>query len=71
MCEFAPSVQVDVASHDHVTPEHAAELVETLRRGEVPAPSRGEAAGDYKDASRELAGLGHAEAASSSAEADT
>jgi NADH-quinone oxidoreductase subunit E len=57
VCEFAPSVQVDVASHDRVTPERAAELVAELRRGEVPEPSRGEALGDFKRASRSLAGL--------------
>ena len=57
-CEAAPVVQIDVANHDRVTPERMRELVEELRRGEVPAPSRGEAPRDFREASRILAGLG-------------
>jgi hypothetical protein len=33
------------------------ELIERLRRGEVPEPARGDAPADFRDASRILAGL--------------
>lgn len=56
-CDAAPVVQIDFANHDHVTPEHMRELVETLRRGEVPEPARGVAPRDFRHASRILAGL--------------
>jgi len=55
-CDAAPVVQIDFANHDRVTPERMRELVEALRRGEVPAPARGEAPKDFRDASRILAG---------------
>ncbi|HXF36046.1 MAG TPA: NAD(P)H-dependent oxidoreductase subunit E [Actinomycetota bacterium] len=56
-CDAAPVVQIDFVNHDRVTPERMAELAETLRRGEVPAPSRGEAPRDFRHASWLLAGL--------------
>lgn len=56
-CDAAPVVQVDFANHDRVTPERMAELIDALRRGEVPAPSRGQAPEDFRHASRILAGL--------------
>lgn len=56
-CDAAPVVQVDFANHDRVTPERMAEIVASLRGGEVPTPSRGTAPRDFKDASRILAGL--------------
>jgi NADH-quinone oxidoreductase subunit E len=56
-CDAAPVVQIDFANHDRVTPERMRELIETLRAGEVPAPSRGAAPRDFKHASRMLAGL--------------
>jgi NADH-quinone oxidoreductase subunit E len=55
-CDAAPVVQIDFANHDRVTAERMRELVEALRRGEVPAPARGEAPKDFRDASRILAG---------------
>ncbi|HKI28824.1 MAG TPA: NAD(P)H-dependent oxidoreductase subunit E [Actinomycetota bacterium] len=55
-CDAAPVVQVDFANHDRVTPERVVELVEALRVGEVPTPSRGRAPKDFRDASRILAG---------------
>jgi NADH-quinone oxidoreductase subunit E len=55
-CDAAPVVQIDFANHDRVTPERMRELVDALRRGEVPAPTRGEAPRDFRDASRILAG---------------
>ena len=56
-CEKAPVVAVDFMYHDDVTPERMTELIESLRRGEVPAPSRGEPMRDFRAASRVLAGL--------------
>jgi NADH-quinone oxidoreductase subunit E len=60
-CDAAPVVQIDFANHDRVTPERMAELVRELRRGTVPAPSRGRAPADLREASRILAGLEAAE----------
>jgi len=56
-CEHAPVVAIDYAYHDGVTPERMAEMVGALRRGEVPAPERGDAMRDFRHASRVLAGL--------------
>ena len=56
-CDAAPVVQIDFANHDRVTPERMAELVQTLRSGEVPEPSRGRAPRDFRAASRVLAGI--------------
>jgi NADH-quinone oxidoreductase subunit E len=55
-CDAAPVVQIDFANHDRVTPKRVVELVEALRTGEVPTPSRGRAPRDFRDASRILAG---------------
>ena len=57
VCDFAPVAQVNFANHDRVSSERVGELVEALRRGEVPAPSRGEGPKDFRDASRMLAGV--------------
>jgi NADH-quinone oxidoreductase subunit E len=56
-CERAPVVTVDFAYHDEVTPEGVADLIDALRRGEPPPPSRGPAMRDFRRASRVLAGL--------------
>lgn len=56
-CDQAPVVQIDFANHDRVTPDRMVELVETLRSGDAPRPSRGPAPKDFKDASRILAGV--------------
>ncbi len=60
-CDAAPVVQIDFANHDRVTQEGLLEMIDGLRRGETPEPSRGTAARDFRDASRILAGLGGAE----------
>jgi NADH-quinone oxidoreductase subunit E len=57
-CDAAPVVQVDFANHDRVSPDRMRELVVSLRAGERPAPSRGSAPEDFRDASRILAGVG-------------
>jgi NADH-quinone oxidoreductase subunit E len=56
-CEKAPVVSIDFAYHDDVTPERMGELIQMLRAGDVPPPSRGEAMRDFRSASRLLAGL--------------
>jgi NADH-quinone oxidoreductase subunit E len=60
-CDAAPVVQIDFANHDRVTQEGLLKMIEQLRRGETPEPSRGTAARDFRDASRILAGLGGGE----------
>jgi NADH-quinone oxidoreductase subunit E len=50
-------VQVDFANHDRVTAQRMVELVEALRSGRVPEPSRGRPPKDFRDASRILAGV--------------
>jgi NADH-quinone oxidoreductase subunit E len=55
-CDAAPVVTVNFANFDRVTPEAMQELLSTLRDGGTPAPSRGEFPGDFKQASRILAG---------------
>ena len=57
VCDFAPAVQINFANHDRVTPDGIRALIETLRAGDVPEPSRGSAVGSFKEASRVLAGL--------------
>ncbi|HJU57886.1 MAG TPA: NAD(P)H-dependent oxidoreductase subunit E [Actinomycetota bacterium] len=56
-CDAAPVVQIDFVNHDRVTPERTRGLVSSLRAGEVPQPSKGEAPRDFRAASRILAGL--------------
>jgi len=55
-CDAAPVVTVDFANHDRMTPELVRELIAALRRGEVPAPSRGAAPADFGAASHILSG---------------
>ena len=56
-CDAAPVVQIDFVNHDRVDPGRVVDLVQALRRGEIPEPSRGVAPKDFKHASRILAGL--------------
>ncbi len=58
-CDAAPVVTVNYAYYDRVTPEGMAELLATLRAGGEPAPARGAFPGDFKDASKILAGVDH------------
>ncbi|MFN2545084.1 MAG: NADH-quinone oxidoreductase subunit NuoE [Actinomycetota bacterium] len=57
-CDGAPVVQVNWMNYDRVDEARIAELIESIRRGEVPSPSRGEVPADVRDTSRRLAGLG-------------
>jgi NADH-quinone oxidoreductase subunit E len=56
-CDFAPVLQVNYEFYDNQTAESAVELVDALRRGEKPAPSRGAPLTDWKTVSLELAGF--------------
>lgn len=56
-CDAAPLVQVNVANLDRVTREQLLGVLEDLRRDVVPAAARGTTPGDFRAASRILAGL--------------
>jgi NADH-quinone oxidoreductase subunit E len=57
-CDAAPVVTVNFANFDRVTPDGIVALLSTLREGGTPAPVRGDFPGDFRAASRILAGLG-------------
>jgi NADH-quinone oxidoreductase subunit E len=57
-CDAAPVVQINFANYDRMTPDGIDELIDALRRGEQPPPSRGTFPGEFTKASRILAGLG-------------
>lgn len=56
-CDLAPVLQVNYEYFDNQTAESAVELVDALRRGERPAPTRGAALTDFKSAELQLAGF--------------
>lgn len=56
-CDLAPVLQVNYEFYDKQTPDSAVELVDALRRGEKPAPSRGAPLTDFKGAELQLAGF--------------
>lgn len=56
-CDLAPVLQVDYEYFDNQTEQSAQELVDALRRGERPAPTRGAPLTDLKNAHRQLAGF--------------
>jgi NADH-quinone oxidoreductase subunit E len=58
-CDYAPVVTVNYDfAVDEATPESAIGLVEKLRSGERPAPSRGARLGTLKEMQEQLAGYG-------------
>jgi NADH-quinone oxidoreductase subunit E len=57
-CDAAPVVQVNFANYDRVDEDGVTRLIESIRSGDVPAPSRGDTPGDFKETSRHLAGIG-------------
>jgi NADH-quinone oxidoreductase subunit E len=67
-CDAAPVLTVNFVNFDRVTPDRIEELLSTLRDGETPTPARGEFPGDFKTASRILAGLGGSGGSSSERE---
>lgn len=56
-CDLAPVLQVNYEFYDNQTPESAVELVDALRRGERPAPTRGAPLTDWRGAELQLAGF--------------
>jgi NADH-quinone oxidoreductase subunit E len=56
-CDLGPVLQVNYEFYDNQTPESATELVDALRRGEKPAPTRGAPLTDFRDVSLQLAGF--------------
>nr|WP_030427329.1 NADH-quinone oxidoreductase subunit NuoE [Allokutzneria albata] len=56
-CDLGPVLQVNYEFFDNQTPESASELVEKLRNGERPAPTRGAPLTDFKQAELQLAGF--------------
>jgi NADH-quinone oxidoreductase subunit E len=56
-CDYAPVVTVDYEFYDQQDVESARALVESLRRGEKPAPTRGAPLTDFRGVSRQLAGF--------------
>lgn len=55
-CDAAPMVAVNFVNYDRVTEDGLRSLIDGLRRGEPPAPSRGPVPGDLRATSRALAG---------------
>jgi NADH-quinone oxidoreductase subunit E len=63
-CDYAPVVMVNWEFYDKQTPETAKQLVDSLRAGSPPAPTRGPSRlCTWKQASRILAGFGDGQAA--------
>lgn len=56
-CDYAPVVTVDYEYFDQQSAESAIDLVESLRRGEKPLPSRGAPLCSFKEVSMQLAGF--------------
>jgi NADH-quinone oxidoreductase subunit E len=57
-CDAAPVVQVNYCNYDRVTPDGVGQLIEALRAGDSPPPSRGPKPVPHGDTARILAGLG-------------
>jgi NADH-quinone oxidoreductase subunit E len=56
-CDYAPVLTVNYEFFDNQTQESAEELVDALRRGERPLPTRGAQVVSFKEISRQLAGF--------------
>ncbi|TCP53142.1 NADH dehydrogenase subunit E [Tamaricihabitans halophyticus] len=54
-CDFAPVLQVNYEYYDNQTTESAVDLVDALRRGEKPAPTRGAPLTDFRGVEYQLA----------------
>jgi len=62
-CDYAPVIMVNWEFYDNMTPETAKQLVDDLRAGNAPAPTRGPGRlCTWKEASRILAGFGDGQA---------
>lgn len=62
-CDYAPVVMINWEFFDNQTPTTAKDLVDSLRAGQPPAPSRSAALCGFRETSRTLAGLPHADTA--------
>lgn len=60
-CDYAPVLTVNYEFFDRIDPETAVGIVEQLRRGERPVPSRGARLCPLAETSRQLAGLDEGE----------
>jgi NADH-quinone oxidoreductase subunit E len=56
-CDLAPVLQVNYEFYDNQSIESAEQLVDALRRGERPHPTRGAPLTDFKTVELELAGI--------------
>lgn len=56
-CDYAPVVMVNWEFYDNQTPSSARDLVDGLREGTPPAPTRGAPLCSFRDTARTLAGL--------------
>jgi NADH-quinone oxidoreductase subunit E len=56
-CDLAPVLQVNYEFYDNQTPESALALVDALRRGDRPVPTRGAPLTDWRTAELTLAGF--------------
>ncbi|OMC38651.1 NADH-quinone oxidoreductase subunit E [Mycolicibacterium fortuitum] len=56
-CDYAPVVMVNWEFYDNQTPSSARDLVNGLREGTPPAPTRGAPLCSFRDTARTLAGL--------------
>lgn len=56
-CDLAPVLQVNYEFYDNQTPESAVALVDALRNGDRPAPTRGAPLTDWRSAELQLAGF--------------
>ncbi|MGV0741754.1 NADH-quinone oxidoreductase subunit NuoE [Mycolicibacterium sp. XJ870] len=57
-CDYAPVVMVNWEFYDNQTPSSARDLVDGLRTGDLPAPTRGAPLCTFRETARTLAGLG-------------
>ena len=57
-CDYAPVVMVNWEFFDNQTPSSARDLVDALRAGDPPAPTRGAPLCTFRETARTLAGLG-------------
>ncbi len=62
-CDYAPVVMVNWEFFDNQTPSSARDLVDGLREGKPPVPTRGAPLCTFKETARVLAGLADPEAA--------
>ena len=56
-CDLGPVLQVNYEYYDNQTPESAVDLVDALRRGERPQPTRGAPLTDLRTIELEIAGF--------------